>query len=354
MYSVGTYSNNISLGERGVIIDEYLDTAEGSFILNAIECVNAAKTSDPYTAWTVSSGVLDQDNFVFSEINSQSWAWRVTDPGTGVVTMVTCIEKEIQGQPGNPRLDITNIVDPQVGREDPGDGYCVTGVIDTMQATPLNVQLNAMCEDKSDARYAQILVDVAANDIDAGISVRKWCDLAIALESNKPGCFQNIFGTGMINTQAWNEALCEVNNAGSSAAQTAISECINSIESMGLENYVNIHGPGYLQEFQSENDGRCGLSERDYGLQTEEDSCQMGVYVEYESFPNVWEQEFFIPSDFPPCDGKLIIDPVSHPNLFLYPIRLRQCELSDQCTIENSCQSIAGFEGSLQFSGCPA
>jgi len=350
MYATEDYSNNITLGERGIIIDMHLSTKEGSFVLDAVDCVRAARDGNPQEGWTVNSGSWNASNFIFAENNDQSWTWRVTDPGSGILTIVTCIAMEIQGQDGNPRLDISNIVDPKVGRSAPSDGFCVTGVIDTQQATSLNVQLNSYCEDMSDARYAQILVDPSANSVDDDISVRRWCDLAVMKPSEKPQCFQKIFGAGTINTGAWNQLLCEVNNIGASST-SAVSSCVRSIESMGLESYVQLHGPGYSLATQS--DVRCGLSEDDYGLQLDEDSCQMGVFVEYEESPNVWVQELFIPADYEPCNGKLSITAATHPNLFLHPIRLRQCELSAQCTIENKCQPVAGFEGTLMFTGCP-
>jgi len=198
-------------------------------------------------------------------------------------------------------------------------------------------------------------VSPAATQSDVQASVSRWCDLAVPKQSDKSKCYSSILGSSggtTSNDANWAKWLCQANNLGAPNFNSAVNSCISYISANGINNYVAQYGPGY--GLAKAGDLRCAPDASYYSPRTQAQSCQMGLSVQYlkTGGTNEWVEEFFVPTDFPPCTP-LVLTAAAYPTLFTNEMQVTQCDLPAECKLQGSCEQAPGFQTMINYAGCP-
>jgi len=356
MYKRGDYQCEIVLGERGVIDSMSLDVQAGKYVLDAGSCWEQYQAGTALAAWEPQGGAGPLPNATYKLVSSKELLWYVVDPGTGIRTEVKCINRDQAGAEVYARLDISNIFEPVPEQAvAQGSGYCKSGAIDIGAATPLDQSLYEYCAAFSPQYYVAALVSPAATQSDVQASVSRWCDLAVPKQSDKSKCYSSILGSSggtTSNDANWAKWLCQANNLGAPNFNSAVNSCISYISANGINNYVAQYGPGY--GLAKAGDLRCAPDASYYSPRTQAQSCQMGLSVQYlkTGGTNEWVEEFFVPTDFPPCTP-LVLTAAAYPTLFTNEMQVTQCDLPAECKLQGSCEQAPGFQTMINYAGCP-
>ncbi|GBG24119.1 Hypothetical Protein FCC1311_003372 [Hondaea fermentalgiana] len=364
MYSKGDFLVNLTLGERGIIRE--LTVADGSgetYALGAASCFQY----DPRTvsgfnqiskAWTASSGSIPR-TWTVSTPNDVEILWRVVDDDTGIVIEAACTQA-----PGSStqRIDVQRLyaVSSSDLSTDEETGFCVSGTIDRGLASIKysgtdDFAFQQKCLAKSLPELlstCKAIIGLECTPYSLNSYIRYWCENAdIAntdLDGDVDACYQNLVTSGSSEERAskWVMYLCQLNHVDD------VESCMTLVSQFGWTEFLSKYSNGIISS--EDTDGgtdSCAADASSYTTLTGDDAlCALGVFVEYEVDDGDWEQAFFIPSTLPPCQSTLVVNGADYPELFLYPIRFRQCSLDASCLRETGCAPSAGFSVQLEFS----
>jgi len=363
MYSADEFMARISMGERGVIETLEVTTDKGMYTLVADICWDKTDPADAFVVKAGSSDINDALELSLEEgPGMDERTFEIVDVTSKMFIRAVCIRRvSSTGEYTSYRLNINNLVEPDVLRQ--GDGFC-TGApakIDTGKSTTDNT-------DKIYEKCQQGLQDIhllckelwipscTMEQVSDGIS--SWCASANVYPDD-PDRVQRCINYIGTNARRWEELYCVAISslrADSVSKSQWVDMCTTRLQTEFYRDAIAAYGT--LGTVSSHGITLCGDSASDYAARTAYDACTPGIAVEYQNSNGVWVESFFIPATLPPCNGELKITTGDHFELFTRPIRFTQCEVDTaQCPIDIACLPSWGFEVAMSFdvhsSVCP-
>mmetsp|Transcript_20766 Transcript_20766/g.36339 ORF Transcript_20766/g.36339 Transcript_20766/m.36339 type:complete len:1158 (-) Transcript_20766:380-3853(-) len=368
MYQRGLFASNLTLGERGVIVNLTISTGDtgAEYVLNAARCFEYDPRSNPDTyaeAWYSPTGDAIPSTWSVSIPNEVEIKWRVLDNQTNTIVEVLCTNPP---DTNRTRLDVKKLYSLDDETDDDEYGFCVTNTIDRGLAT---TKYNSYSDGgQADYEFQQkclvktlptilatckIIMGAQCNPYSLDSYVTEWCENADLTYTDLQGdvneCIDMLVtsGTDSVRGARWTRYLCQLNRVDD------VDECVALVSQFGWASFLETNSNGLNDDSTSSS---CASNVTLYSkLEGDDATCALGIFVDYQLTNGTWVQAFFIPSDLPPCDAELSVDGSQYPELFMYPIRFRQCTLSASCLEETGCAPTVGFDVSLNFdsSVCP-
>lgn len=366
MYKRGDFELNLTLGERGIIREIVVTSGAGDlYTMTADDCFEydprTHTTANTKKAWTTSKSNIPS-TWSVSTPNDVEITWRIADSTAGVVIDATCTHAT---NASSNRFDIDSLY--LVGEEtDDESGYCSTGVIDRGLAS---VKLSGDDDYKFQQKCLAVnlpellttckaVVGLECTPHSLNTYIKYWCDNASLDDTDVDGdsdlCYTNLATKGSTADRAelWVKYLCQLNHVND------VDSCMSLVSQFGWVEFLNKYSNGLSDTTATGSSATttCVSNVSSYSvLEGDDATCALGIFVEYELTTDNWVQAFFIPQNQPPCNDELVINGAEQANLFLYPIRFRQCSLAESCLQDTGCAPTAGFDVQLTFSStvCP-
>mmetsp|Transcript_4450 Transcript_4450/g.8414 ORF Transcript_4450/g.8414 Transcript_4450/m.8414 type:complete len:376 (+) Transcript_4450:146-1273(+) len=359
MYNVENFEARLSMGERGVIETLEITLEDGTYTLVADECFEG----NTYTsAWETSDGAKPLDQALNIKMipgpGKRERTMEITDPVSSIFIRAVCIKHtSSNGKVTSFRMNINNLVETDGERAKAAadvatSGYCAqkNAVIDTLRSDRSNSdEIYGVClMNLADAHLlCKQLWNPSCTHGQVALGVERWCQAA-NVYPNDPNRVKKCISYIGTNAQRWEKLYCEAISSqrpNSMSPATWKKVCMADLETDGYVKYVNDHTKGTLPDSGTP---YCANSVKMYG--TQKDACVPGVKVETKNSRGQWEEEFFIPTNLPPCNGTLEISASTHYNFFTRPIRFTQCEVdANKCSIDLGCLPLYELDMSYQF-----
>jgi len=354
MYSVGdSFSLQLVLGERGVIKQVDLKTSDGTFALNAATCFeyDPREGKDALDAWT---GDAVPSSWTATTPNELEIWHGIDDRALGLHVDIVCTKNFVPSNfngTARPRLNVHRLIDAEDSR-DGESGFCSDDIIldKTGSHTERTSSIQQDCLDENIPgllETCKALMSSQCTYYQLDNRITEWCakaDLARSLMVNEDSCVVSLTkGTQAERNIKWTEAVCMINRLN-------VVSCKQDISQFGWDTFLATRSDGMIDDGNAIQS--CTSDASLYGVDTS--TCTQGVAVEYLQ-DEEWKQSFFIPNSMPPCNNEIVVNAVNHPELFLHPIRISQCDQSSICTLANECEANGGFSTSFLFSStdCP-
>lgn len=363
------YEISFNTGERSILDKMFLTTPKGKYTLDPEACYDGSE----YAGWTTEEGedISTALNLTFTGASEDGYGndervWAVLEPNLGIFFRVTCVNSEAVDANfvGGYRLNIEHLIDTDLSRD--ASGYCVSADLVAYGGDYTPNQYAVECEDSlsSDLLACKAFWAGSCTPDQIELGVEKWCETA-----NQPNtvaqCVKSIKKSSSSKTATlWTKAVCTALLPLKQSTDTDndfLRECEDLASTSGY--YAIVENYGSAGDFASVQ-SYCASSADSYGSRSETSACITGISVQYDSGDG-WEELFFIPSNYKPCNGVLEIPAYKSKYwpLFAYPIRFEQCDVdSTECSaysnVEATCMSSSAFDVTLTYSyddiGCPA
>jgi len=356
MYEGEGQTITLTLGERGIISAMTVTDTSGTYSLSSSDCLSDTTSS----AWTSSVSSIPDTWSVNVESDSRV-RWSIQNDAATVFTSVLCQETSDYRS----RLDI-NLKIPTSGDSDvpSSEGFCSTGTIseDSAGTGTLSIEQDDMClrnEVGGCIEACKALVDATCLEDNLESNVRYWCemndltgvtpsidsvDACVARIIDEENCTETSYN--------WADIVCQIDNMNSDQSgydETGYNQCISDIEDFTWFQYVTDR-PTYTVTAPTSAPTECISNVAEYNT-SKSYECAVGVQVQsLNPDTNEYEDEFFIPVEYPPCNDILNISGADYPNVVTRPIRFVQCEsIQSQCSTVNSCLPTNGFEITVNY-----
>ncbi|GBG26018.1 Hypothetical Protein FCC1311_022382 [Hondaea fermentalgiana] len=354
-FSGDDFEVNLVLGERGVTEQVDLTVGSDTFSLTASACLADTSAS----VWTTDASNIP-DTWTVTTESSQRVMWSVQNTGASVFTDILC--QRTVGE--RSRLDVT-LRYPTAG-DSPDDeftGFCVTGVIseDEKGTGTLSIEDDDKClrmEIGGCLEACKALVDPTCVEENYDANVLKWCEendysgVTPAIGSDEE-CVERIKENCEESGFSWAQIVCQIDNMngdGSGYDEDGYLRCLQDIEDFTWFQYVKDRPSFEVTSATTQTPTECIADVTEYN-ETKSNTCEIGVQVQsFNDDTSTWEDEFFIPSTLPPCDGIAKVNGTVFPNLMVRPIRLAQCEsIQSECATSNNCLPTNGFTAQIEY-----
>mmetsp|Transcript_9861 Transcript_9861/g.14843 ORF Transcript_9861/g.14843 Transcript_9861/m.14843 type:complete len:780 (+) Transcript_9861:2-2341(+) len=346
MYETGDFSARITMGERGVIEDLYLDTAAGKYTLDADRCFE----DDRMAAWITREGAPVESALLLRTTDGpgpDERTWEITDPVSRIFVHAVCIErisKAGNGKYQGYRMNIRNLV--ETDEERTGEGFCVEGVIDTGPSTTVSSDaIYDTCRQGMDDAHllCKRLWNPSCTPSQIPLGVTRWCENANVYpdDPNRIEKCKSFIGT---SANKWAQLFCDSvsSQRGPLSPAQWRKQCVSRIDNDGPDAVINDIGQGTYVVSGTQ---FCGSNENDYAPRTPgSGQCTPGVSIEYMDTNGEWHEALFVPNSNPPCEGILELSAKKHYELFTRPMRVKQCNINPlQCAIDAACLPNTGI-----------
>mmetsp|Transcript_3952 Transcript_3952/g.8727 ORF Transcript_3952/g.8727 Transcript_3952/m.8727 type:complete len:1199 (-) Transcript_3952:9-3605(-) len=364
MYTTDSFEASIEMGERGVIEKLVLTTFKGT----ADESKNALVANDcfavdPNAAWRNMYGAsanIALDLSITEGPGEDERGWTIVDQSSGIFIKLTCIRQRARdGFIGGHRMNIQQLIETDMTPKPSAGGYCVVGKINTQNSTTnlADPIFNACMNNMPSAHLAcKALWQNSCSKDQIPTGVMEWCKMANVFPGDPEAaskCYNqinpsdsNLNHVGARMAELYCKAVKKERPVGMTY-KTWIRQCTTRIETDGWRPVVQEFGAGtFVDDVKSP----CGRSEEQYfkRLDTEYD-VYGGISVQY--FQNgTWNEEFFIPENFPVCNNQLEITAANHQNLFTHRVRFQQCTGGTDYPKNLACMGNQGFDIGYKFS----
>lgn len=357
MYDGYGQVTTLTLGERGIITGVTIVQNGVNYTLSSATCLSDFSAS----AWISSDFSNIPDKWAVVLESSTRIRWNIQNLDGTTSTSILCLATSDY----RTRLDV-DLKIPNGGAGNlSGEGFCITGNIqeNSKGTGTLNITQDDLClrrELGSCIEACKALVDASCEDANLEENVNVWCTFndytGVTPAINSIGeCVSRIFSEENCNETSfqWADIICQIDNM--NADKTGYSEsgyqmCLTNIADNTWFQYV-ADRPAYSIPSLDVIPAECIADVQEYN-RSKPYMCAVGVQVQsFNNLTSVWEDEFFIPVDYSPCDNFLNISGVDFPNLMTRPIRFKQCEsIQSECAMENSCLPTNGFQVKATYS----
>ncbi|GBG34657.1 Hypothetical Protein FCC1311_108792 [Hondaea fermentalgiana] len=371
LVEVGDFKLSTLIGERGVQTDVLVKMAGSSdvYSMSSEDCFDNdprnVGTSSAASAWDMPTNASAPAEWSVETPNSIDVVWHVGDASVGIYADVVCTKASGASRT---RLDIENITDTQ-GLS--GNGYCYTGVIKSGKQRGSNVgntQAHYDClqrELPSLVSTCKALTSDSCSYQNVAGWQQYWCETAELEFTEATGdtyadlvtsCLA-IIRNGTEDEQAahWDRLACQMNSGlpyGTDQQDSSVTECLDNLNEFGFYAWTQKYEGIIPHEWTVAE--TCVSSIEAFTDVPADDTCASGLLVEVNKGGS-WEGVLYFPPESPPCADAIIeANGADFPDLFLYPIRLRQCGLSASCLVTEGgteCRPVMSIDATLDFSG---
>lgn len=337
MYSADDFKFEIRMADRGIIDGAKLSIADhDSIFLSQEDCIAGYN-------FTIPDSIQEEDNnrLQFSKyidrVNNRDILWRITDTETNIIVRLRCTDKG---------MNIEELIETDrsylTSRLNLG-GFCATRQIDTQLASTENTNLiesGAGCIENDGAEDHKLT------------AARSLCNNPSLQTDQIATCFTSFCDTHSFpnydsTDQCVEKMLLNSTRHGFCYAfrrsATDIKECNNFIKDFGWDDAIT--------KYVTVKSGDCG--EKSVEFPKELGLCEKGTVVEYYVKElDEWVVKFVIPDSYLPCDngGRLELRPEEDYELFVRPVRFRQCGVSsDICGLANTCEAQSGMKVDIEY-----
>eukprot|EP00514_Thraustochytrium_sp_LLF1b_P012351 CAMPEP_0184552680 /NCGR_PEP_ID=MMETSP0199_2-20130426/29699_1 /TAXON_ID=1112570 /ORGANISM="Thraustochytrium sp., Strain LLF1b" /LENGTH=791 /DNA_ID=CAMNT_0026948231 /DNA_START=108 /DNA_END=2480 /DNA_ORIENTATION=- len=297
LYSAPGFEATLAMDERGTIDSITLDTAEGTYTLQANLCVDNQK--DDVAAWggqPIPDTFILKDSIYYKESRSTEVLWQVTDSNTGIIVEIVCIQAvSTSGKKDKARLNIRNLVEQDLNRRRAG-GFCEESEIpevDKSLASPWDPEIMFACGE-SDPEVVCKLIAQPSCTLDEVLSyAEEWCDEIFPIRSRAKLCREHM-GRGDIPGMLRHYFCVNLHERG----------VYNNVGTCKMQ--LKTNATAFIKEFGfAQPITECALNAKDYPKRNKLQKCVSGVSVEYYVETEAkWHEVAFVPDGLPLCEGK--------------------------------------------------
>lgn len=367
MYETDGFKITLNMGERSVIKHVLIEDDANTYVLGADDCFTAAYSPTPTNPWRLTASVgqtppnMPADwlpyKWAWGPLDGEDIMWNVDGLGSLVDMSIRCTRTVVlqngRRRFGPPRLNV-DIVEPLNWRDNDqrpdASGFCPSGRITKQGSTANTDQITARnwCTNDVD------LLDIARFLCGSGTTApgvenckANWCRLP---NDNKPARPQSQITQCMsdVNTLGWDVTYCATMllpspvNAADCNNDPTCRTCVTDIRDFGW--------PAAIAKYSNGASGASECVTRDDLPPDLTGLCTKGVRIEYfDSRLNQWIPYIAIPEGTCLQDGYITFTSSADEEMFLNPIRIRQCSEPKGSCLTNKCATEIGFTAKIEL-----
>ena len=334
MYSFDGFSMDITMGERGIITKAKMQIKDNTYTLDAKKCF---ETDEPWE--TETPDLIERHVLKTGDVR-----WIIDDDFSGMSAVILCTRNKINGVLGDPRLNIEDLIDPNMTREN-SQGFCVSDKLDKGLSHDNDrtkwIQDNTLCRGDNNAETTKMgkqICGTGTNVKNIDECVENWC---------KNNYLDHEICLGHIENHSLRKTWCAVHTMVSKNPEECSENCQQCFDDLG--DFGLRAGMETWRDFLTDRDRPC-LTYNDLKENLEE--CEQGIELQYfDDESDTWNTYKAIPQYYSLCSN-VTFTSSENSVMFNKKIRLKQCSVDSKC-VRNRCKPEQGFSATISFRKAP-